>query len=367
MSFRNILLTGFIAFALLGSAPMAVQAEEQQDAPAATAPDAESGAASDAAPAEAPAADSATDKEAAPADAASDEKAAAPEASDSSADSKDGKDAASNDADSKEAAAIRASLVQGPADVKLGDEAVVKMPKDFVFMPKEQGLAVMEQLGNHMDPDSFYGLFIPADENQKWFVAATFDDSGFVKDDDQSKIDADKILDGMKEGVKSDNEDRKAKGIPELDIVGWIEKPHYDSKTHHLIWSVEAKEVGGKDASTDNSVNYNTLALGRGGYISLNLVSSRSTVESDKKQVAMLLDNLTFNDGKKYENFDPKTDKIAEYGLIALIGGLAAKKIGLFALVAAVAAKSIKALVVAAVAGAAAVKKFFKRNKNPTV
>jgi uncharacterized membrane-anchored protein len=122
-----------------------------------------------------------------------------------------------------------------------------------------------------------------------------------------------------------------------------------------------------KQAGADKtSVNYNTFALGRGGYIKLDLVTPRADIEADKPVVATLLGDLHYNEGKKYENFNPKTDKIAEYGLIALIGGVAAKHIGLFAMAAAIILKA-KAVVVAAAAGViASVKKFFRR-RDPTV
>src|SRR5262249_35146983 len=157
---------------------------------------------------------------------------------------------------------------------------------------------------------------------------------GYIKDDDSKSIDADAILKSIKEGTAQDNEQRRQQGIPELEIVDWIEKPNYETGTHHLIWSLEAKEPNAP-ADADNTVNYNTYALGRGGYISLNLVTAMSTVEKDKAVVRELLSNLTFNDGKRYEDFNASTDKVAEYGLLALIGGLAVKKLGLFALAAA--------------------------------
>ncbi|TAL27723.1 MAG: DUF2167 domain-containing protein [Alphaproteobacteria bacterium] len=316
LSFRSFVFTGFIALSLLAGTSNAAFADEQAAKPEAAAP-------------------------------------------------------AASEADSKKQAAARAAfeklIVHGPDKVKLGNQATLSLPAGVNFIPKKQALAVMAHMGNHMDEENFYGLLIPADENQKWFVAASFDDSGFIKDDDQASIDADKILEEMQKGLKEDNDDRKAQGISQLEIVGWIEKPHYDAKAHQLIWSIEAKETGGKaPPPSDNAVNYNTFALGRGGFISLNLVTSTTDVGNDKKIIATLLQNLAFDEGRKYENFDPKTDKVAEYGLMALIGGVAAKKLGLFALLAAVVAKSAKALIVVALAAGVAVKKFFKR-RDPTV
>lgn len=327
LSFRNFIFAGFIVFGLLAGTSAAVFAEEQATKPEATAP------------------------------AQSDNPAATDP----------------DKMDAKEEAAARAAfeklVVHGPAPVKLGNQATLNLPAGFDFVPKKPALAVMEHMGNNMDEENFYGLVIPADDNQKWFVAASFDDTGYVKDDDQSSIDPDKILASMQKGLKEDNEDRKSRGIPQMEIVGWVEKPHYDAKAHQLIWSIEARDVpvaGGEPPSADNAVNYNTFALGRGGFISLNLVTSTTDVGNDKKVAAALLQNLSFDEGKKYENFDPKTDKVAEYGLMALIGGIAAKKLGLFALMAAMVAKSAKALIVLAIAGGAAVKKFFKR-RDPTV
>ena len=44
-----------------------------------------------------------------------------------------------------------------------------------------------------------------------------------------------------------------------------------------------------------------------------------------------LLAALSFNEGKRYTDFNAATDRMAEYGLAALVGGMAAKKLGLLA------------------------------------
>ncbi len=349
---KNSVFTVLIALALVSAAPIYAHAQQKEEAPAAQAPDAASDAASasDAPSASDPA--SASDAASAPDAASASEATSAPDASATSAD--------------KQAAAAQAQLVHGPAKVPLGDQAVMDMPQGMVFVPKDLALKILEASGNKEEGDGFYGMFLPEDrEKNGWAVVAKFDDSGFIKDDDQGSIKPDDILADMKRGVAESNEDRKARGIPEFEIVGWIEQPHYDSKAHQLIWSVEAKEAGAK-AADENSINYNTFALGRGGYISLNLLTQRSTVDADKKVAATLLGDLHFNEGKKYENFDPKTDKIAEYGLMALFGGLVAKKVGLIALAAAFILKAKAVIVAGVAAGFAAVKKFFKR-RDPTV
>jgi len=108
-------------------------------------------------------------------------------------------------------------------------------------------------------------------------------------------------------------------------------------------------------------VNYNTYALGREGYISMNLVTGMNTIEAEKPIARRMLAALEYNAGKRYADFDSSTDHIAEFGLAALIGGVAAKKLGLLALLAAFAAKFAKVIGVAVLAGIAIVAKLAKR------
>ena len=83
-------------------------------------------------------------------------------------------------------------------------------------------------------------------------------------------------------------------------------------------------------AQSDPTVNYNTYALGREGYITLDLITQQSQVPKDKGAVLALLNNIDYVEGKRYADFNSSTDKVAEYGLAALVAGVAAKKLGLF-------------------------------------
>jgi len=189
---------------------------------------------------------------------------------------------------------------------------------------------------------------------------ATYEKSGYIKDDDAKNWNVDDLLKSLQEGTDEGNKDRKARGFAELEILGWIEKPTYQAPEHRLIWSIAARHKG--DASGESqSVNYNTYALGREGYITLNMLTDPSHVEQDKPQANTLLAALQFKDGKRYEDFNSSTDKVAEYGLMALVGGLAAKKLGLFAVAAAFLAKFAKVGILAGIAAAGGLGRFFKK------
>jgi uncharacterized membrane-anchored protein len=197
-------------------------------------------------------------------------------------------------------------------------------------------------------------------------VVTQFIKEGYIKDDDAKDWNADELLQNLKTGTEEANKDRVARGFPELEVLGWVEKPAYDSLTHRLVWSLRAKDKGDPDAA-EAGVNYNTYALGRDGYFSLNLLTSTSRVNSDKGAAAELLAALSYDAGKRYEDFNASTDHIAEYGIAALIGGVVAKKLGLLAVLGLFAVKFAKVIAVGAIAFGAGIMKFFRRKpKRPS-
>ena len=249
----------------------------------------------------------------------------------------------------KAATAARAALVKGPASVPLREQATLALPEHYGFVPRKEAVPLMEAMGNTVD-DEFLGLIYPLGNgpNTDWFVSLDYSPAGYVKDDDAKHWNADQLLQSLKDGTEAGNEERAKVGVPPLVVTRWIEPPAYDSNTHRLVWSAEAKRKDGADP--DPTVNYNTYLLGREGYVSLNLISSSSTVAGDKVAAQALLDALSFNSGKRYGDFNSSTDKVAAYGLAALVAGVAAKKLGLLALAAAMAVKFAK-LIAVAVAG----------------
>lgn len=256
-------------------------------------------------------------------------------------------------------AAARAAAQVGPAAVTLRDQATLKIGKNEVFIPQPAAGQLMHAMGNSNNPDML-GLLMPTSDDDEWMVVAKYEASGYIKDDDAKDWNVDDLYKSLKEGTAAANEERAKRGIPALEIQGWVERPHYDAATHRLIWSMAARSQG-QPADDPGSVNYNTYALGRDGYISLNLITGRDHVDADKPAVQKLLADLDFKDGKRYADFNSKTDKIAEYGLAALVGGIAVKKLGLFAVIAAFLAKFAKVAILAVAGFGAVIAKFFKR------
>lgn len=253
--------------------------------------------------------------------------------------------------------AAQAVMLHGPQDVPLADQAKLTLPEGYGFVPKKEGAAVMKLMGNTTDP-SFLGLIFP-DTNAEWFATLEYEPSGYIEDDDAKDWNADELLDSLKEGTKQANEERRKLGITPIEVTKWVEVPTYDSPQHRLVWSAEAREIGGQDP--DPTINYNTYVLGREGYVSLNLITSSSQIEKDKPAARQLLAGIQFNDGKRYADFNKSTDKVAGYGLAALVGGLALKKVGLLGAIGLLFVKFAKLILIGLAALGGIIVKFFKR------
>jgi uncharacterized membrane-anchored protein len=254
------------------------------------------------------------------------------------------------------------AMQHGPQTIALRDQAKLSLPEGYGFVPTGQARQLMESMGNQVD-ENFIGMILPlaeGDDSEQWMMTVDYDPAGYISDEDAKNWNADELLSNLKEGTEAGNERREKMGIPALEVTRWIEPPAYDAATQRLVWSAEARDKGAP-AGDEDTVNYNTYVLGREGYVSLNLITSTGAIEAQKPIAKTLLSQVAFIDGKRYADYDSSTDKVAAYGLAALVGGVAAKKLGLLALAAAFFAKSFKVIILAVAAGGAALRKFFMR------
>jgi uncharacterized membrane-anchored protein len=215
--------------------------------------------------------------------------------------------------------------VDGPTTGDLGRWAHVEVPEGMRFLGAEGTRKYLELCGNTTDGDEF-GLVCPPDA--EWFAVYEFDESGYVEDEDKADLDAEALLESLKEGQEQDNEERRKLGFPTLEILGWMTPPHYDEQTHNLEWATSARSGDG-----ETSANHNTRLLGRRGVMSVTLVASPEELENVLPAYRQQLSRFSFKSGERYSEY-VKGDRVAEYGLTALIAGgagVAALKSGLLA------------------------------------
>ncbi len=239
----------------------------------------------------------------------------------------------------------------GPTMGKLGDVAQINIPEGYRFTGKEGALKVMEITQNPASGREL-GVIIPILEKgqHSWFVIFEYETTGYVKDEEKDKLDTDAILKSLQKGTEDANKVRQQKGWRAYHVVGWSQAPFYNPASHNLTWSIRGRE----DGSAGENVNYSVRLLGRRGTMSADLVLGPEQISTVVPEFEKLLTGFAFIAGQKYSEFRAG-DKVAEYGLTALIAGgaaAAAIKSGLLA-------KLWKVIVVAFVALAGAIKKLF--------
>lgn len=201
----------------------------------------------------------------------------------------------------------------GPADGKIADKAVVKLPAEYVFLDAPNTARFLELMGN---PPPRTDHFTLAPKSLDWFAVFSFDPVGYVKDDE--KIDADALLASIRESDEPANKERKRLGMNALYTDGWQVPPHYDAATKRLEWGMRLRTD-----RNEHIVNYTSRLLGRTGVMSAVLVSDPKSLASDTAEFKNVLRGFDYVGGEKYAEFKPG-DRIAEYGLAALIVGGAA-------------------------------------------
>lgn len=253
-----------------------------------------------------------------------------------------------------QAAQLVSSLHFRQGDVALAQaDAHLNLGSQFRFLDTPDARKVLEDLWGNPPDDSVLGMVVPAsvplDSEHSWAVVLTESDDGHVSDEDAAETDYPKLLKQMQEETEDANAERTKSGYPALHLVGWAEPPHYDSANKKLYW---ARELSA-DGADQHSLNYDIRVLGRSGYLSMNAVAGMNDVAAVKAGMQELLPMVDFDPGKRYADYDAKTDKLAAYGVAALIGGGIAAKAGLFAKLGALllAGKKLVVLLLAAIAG----------------
>lgn len=198
--------------------------------------------------------------------------------------------------------------------VQVGPVATFTVPAGYLFLDAADTRRFLEEVTHNSSNGQEY-FFGPADGS--WWATFHYQATGYVKDDE--KIDASALIQSMKEGQESDNANRRAKGWPQLLNMDWKYPPFYDPGTKRLEWAISF-------VSSDTNrlgVNYETRLLGREGVTSATLVVAPDSLASALPAFKTAVNGYSFVSGQRYTEFK-QGDKVAEYGLAALVAGGAA-------------------------------------------
>jgi uncharacterized membrane-anchored protein len=203
------------------------------------------------------------------------------------------------------------------------------------------------------------GAVVPATvdpfSDSGWAVVLTYVDDGHVDDADARKIDYKEMMSDMKSSTDAANDEREKAGYARVKLLGWAAEPRYDSVAHKLYWAKEL-DFGG----SEHTLNYDVRVLGREGVLSMNAVAGMSQLSGIQQDMQSLLKLAEFNPGQRYEEFNGSSDRLAAYGIGALVAGGVAAKLGLFAKLFAVILAFKKVLIAGVIAASGLLARVFK-------
>ncbi len=259
---------------------------------------------------------------------------------------------------------IERSLKWDSSSVTIGNGiAKINISKGFKFLNAEQSQFVLHNIWGNPERKDVLGMIFPDTTSPfdagSFVFVVSFEEDGFVKDDDADKIDYDDMFKELKKQEPDQNKEREKLGYEPIEMIGWAAKPFYDKQNKVLHWAKEL-EFGN---NPDHTLNYDVRVLGRKGILSLNAIASISNLDLVKANIEKVLAMPEFTEGNRYSDFNQNTDKIAEYGIGALVAGGILAKTGALALIAKFFIAAWKFILLGIVALWGTIKKFFGRKK----
>jgi len=253
------------------------------------------------------------------------------------------------------AAAAQADKIpwtKGPTKGLLGSEAIIGVPAGCLFTGRDGVKTFLTVTENPVSGNERGVVMCQSQATaDPWFVLFSYDESGYVKDDEGSNLDADAILESVRSGTEAANRERKRRGWGTLSVEGWVTKPFYDRATNNLTWAITAHDnTGGR------TVNHSVRLLGRGGVMHADLVTTPEHLTALVPTFNGMIGGFSYSPGHKYAEWR-SGDKVAAYGLTALVAGgagVALAKSGLLV-------KLWKLIVVGVVALLGALKRFWSK------
>lgn len=257
---------------------------------------------------------------------------------------------------------LEASFVYQQGEIKLENGVgTINIPTGFRYLDPVQTETVIVDLWGNPSGAGTLGMIVPEQTPitafNAWAFIITYDEMGYVEDDDAEDMDYDEVLEELKSETAASSEERVAQGYEAIALVGWASKPFYDADKKVLHWAKELKF----GESEEHTLNYNVRVLGRKGVVVLNAVASMNDFTEVEKNIQPILTSFTYADGYKYSDFNPELDEVAAWTVGGLVAGKVLAKAGLLALL----LKNIKLIGLAIAAAAAGLWKWYKGKIEP--
>jgi uncharacterized membrane-anchored protein len=158
-------------------------------------------------------------------------------------------------------------------------------------------------------------------------IFQSFNDEGYITLDDWKDVDAAAMLESIKDNTERENAEKVRDGFSPVHVKGWLQQPTLDRDGNTVRWAIAADDGG------TPIVNAVALRLGRRGFEKLTWVGDANAHVAQGGELDLMLGSHTFDPGFRYADY-VSGDKVAAYGVGALVAtmvGAKLAKIGLFA------------------------------------
>lgn len=223
---------------------------------------------------------------------------------------------------------------RGPKLVTLGSasSAQLDLKAGYVLVGAQDAQNILRTSGDS-ETDNVLGLIGQPGAALHWFGILRYEDTGYIRDDEADRLDANNLLGQIRDNTERANVYRRQHGLSAVDVVGWFQPPSYDRTRHTLSWSI----IGSDRGTSRRVINYTTIQLGRRGILTCTIVGAPADGAALEQQLDAVRAAIHFPRGVDYLSFRPG-DPISQTTLNTLItGGTAAAvvygaaKLGLFA------------------------------------
>ena len=237
--------------------------------------------------------------------------------------------------------------------------ASINVPAGFVFLDSIQARTLLiGYWGNPEDrAEGLFGALVPNTALCFYQVPMayiiSYENCGYVKDDDANSVDYDDLLANLKKGAEEES-----KTLPkenQYSIKGWAVSPKYLADSHVLVWA-KTLSFSGEDV-----VNYDMRILGKDGLVSINAVIDPKDCKEVVDLESKIIDCLKYDNGYAYTDFDSSRDKVSEWTIGGLVAGTILAKTGILAKIGIFLLKFWKIIAIAVAGAIAAFVKFFKK------
>lgn len=214
-------------------------------------------------------------------------------------------------------AAATAAGVTAPSRVELLDQASLRLTGEMQFVPRDTAARLLRAYWRPVPP-GMIGLLRYTDRAQ-WIATLRFVADGFVDPAELKSWSDEDLLASLRDEVAATNPERERQGRSALEVTGWLIPPRYDPTAHAVEWAALMPAVNAT-RERDSEAVHNIAVFGRDGYLLIEITGPAGNLRDGGADYRTIVDNLRYNPGKGFDDFQRGRDRMASNGLETLLG-----------------------------------------------